>query len=126
MLDAPTIPKRHAALAASNILTASPILAHSLHRILTHGGASAPDGRKGRCEYQREAEYRKLPSRDGKIDAPIEGLAIDHVDQDQAQCRAKSETIRYTERAREDAFAGQHADDLPAQHADMPQHAELG
>src|SRR5260370_42372449 len=103
---------------------ASPVLAHGLHGILTHRGASAPDGGDGRCGDQRDTEYGQLPGRDGEIDAPIEGLAIDDVDQNQAQCSAESEAVRHAERAREYAFAREHADDLPAQHTDAPQHAE--
>ena len=33
---------------------------------------------------------RELPDRNGEIDAPIEGLAIDHVNQDEAQHAARA------------------------------------
>src|SRR6266446_3738491 len=93
----PAPASRHAAQRVRDVFTALPVLAHGLHGILTHRGASAPDGRDGRCGDQRDAEDGELPGRDGEVDAPIEGLAIDDVDQNQAQCGAETEAIRHAE-----------------------------
>src|SRR5882757_4170083 len=117
---------RQAAHCARDVLTVLPVLAHGLHGILTHRGASAPNGGDGRGGDQSDAEYCKFPGRNGEIDAPVEGLAVDDIDQNQAERSAESEAIRHAERARENTLAREHADDLPAQHADMPQHPELG
>src|SRR3981189_1497061 len=97
--------RRHAARRARNVLMALPVLAHGLYRVLTHCGAPAPNGGDRRCGDESDAERCKLPGRNGEIDAPIEGLAIDHVNQDQAQCGAETEAIGHTECAGEDAFA---------------------
>src|ERR1700733_15660737 len=104
----------------------SPVLAHGLYGILTRRGASTPDRGDGCRGDEAQAQYCELPARNGEIDAPIEGLAIDDVNQNQAQSGAENESVRNTEGAGQNAFAGQHGDDLTAQHADMPQHAELG
>src|ERR1700721_3252755 len=105
---------------------ASPILAHGLHGILTRRGASTPNRGDGCRGDEGQAQYPELPARNGEIDAPIEGLAIDDVNQDQAQSGAENESVRNPEGAGQNAFTGQHADDLTAQHSNMPQHAELG
>ena len=118
--------RRHTAQRAGLVLTASPILAHGLYRSLAGGGAAAPYGRDRRRGHQHGAEQDELPDRNGEIDAPIEGLAVDHINQDEAQHAAQSEAVENSEAAQEQPLAGQHADDLPAQHADVAQHAEFG
>src|ERR1700728_4210312 len=105
---------------------ASPVLAHGLHGILTVRGASTPKRGDGCRGDEAQAQYRELPAWNGEIDAPIEGLAIDDVNQNQTQCAAENESVCNPEGAGQNPFTGQHGDDLTAQHAEMPQHAELG
>ena len=65
----------------------------ALYRSLAGGGASAPYGRDRRRGDQHGAEQGELPDRNGEIDAPIEGLAVDHINQDEAQHAAQSEAV---------------------------------
>ncbi len=57
--------------------------------------------------------------------APVEGLAVHHVDQDQADERAQSQAEPDAERRYHQAFIAQHGADLATRHADVTQHAEL-
>src|ERR1700678_3222626 len=126
MVNRRAVQRARDVLIGTAVLMRSPVLAHGLYGILTRRGASTPNRGDGCRGDEGQAQYRELPTWNGEIDAPIEGLAIDDVDQNQAQCAAENQSVRNPERAGQNAFAGQHRDDLTAQHADVPQHAELG
>ena len=73
----------------------------------------------------REAEEREVAPRHGELHAPVERLAIDDVDQDQADRRPERGAHADPQSGGGRAFGGEHRADLPARHAEMAQHAEL-